>query len=417
MTTRRQFLTATLGSSAIVSLSPRVPGILLQAAEQSAHSTGEKILVVVQLSGGNDGLNTVIPYADDVYARSRYTLRVGAEAVRKIDDYHGLHPQLSGFSRLLENQRLAIVQGVGYPNPNRSHFASMDIWHSARPKENGPAPGRSEGWLGRSLDRALETAEKNQQPAIDLPALHLGQEDMPLALVGRRAEVLSVRNLETFRLDDGGNARWREAVRQAIAAPRPERGELLDFLQSRTLAAHTSSRRVHETLGKYQTDVKYPGTPLAEKLRSVAQLIDAGLATRIYYVTIDGFDTHSQQAGAHAALLNQVGDAVAALVDDLSAHGHAERVLVMLFSEFGRRVKENASGGTDHGAAAPMFLAGPAVRPGLIGKHPSLTDLDQDDLKFGTDFRGIYARLLDDWLGWPSEPILGGKFEKPQFLG
>jgi uncharacterized protein (DUF1501 family) len=233
---------------------------------------------------------------------------------------------------------------------------------------------------------------------------------MPLALVGEETRVSSVDALEGFKLDAGADERLRKAMQQAAAARR-DGDDLVTFLQHGTLSAMDSSRRVQESLGKYKTDVKYPESGLARRLKTVAQLIDAGLGTRVYYLDLDGFDTHANQGGAHAGLLAELSGAVAAFVNDLEAHGHGKRVLTMTFSEFGRRVRENASQGTDHGAAAPLFVAGGRVKSGLIGKHPSLTDLDEGDLKFTTDFRGVYAAVLEQWLGVASEPVLGAKFQ------
>ena len=414
-TSRRTFLKSSAGSAALAALASGVPQVLLNAGARAADSGGETVLVVIQLSGGNDGLNTVIPYGDDAYRRGRPSLGMGGDRVRKIDDYVGFHPAMEGFSKLLEAGRLGVVQGVGYPNPDRSHFSSMDIWHTARPglhsgRGEGDGPGhRVTGWIGRCLDVHAPAARDGT--AGDTPALHLGTGRLPLALVGHELRVSSVAALEGFKLDDGGDPRLRDAMGRAAAAPRDGGDDLVAFLQRGTLSAMDSSRRVQESLGRYTTDVKYPETGLAVRLRTVAQLIDAGLGTRIYYLDLDGFDTHANQAAAHAALLAELSGAVSAFVDDLHQHGHGKRVLTMSFSEFGRRVKENASQGTDHGAAAPLFLAGGRVKAGLIGDHPSLTDLDDGDLKHTTDFRSVYAAVLDQWLGVPSEPVLGGTFE------
>jgi uncharacterized protein (DUF1501 family) len=374
----------------------------LRAAEASRR--GEKVLVIVQLSGGNDGLNTVVPYADDDYHRNRSLLRIGAGQVLKIDDHLGLHPSLGALRELLEQSRLSIVQGVGYPNPNRSHFESMDIWHTAELELESGGGGRRTGWIGRYLD--LAHASDGQ----DVPALHLGAGRQPLAMTGQSARAVSVQSLEAFRLNDGGDAHLRRAIETTAGQPRAG-DDLLRFLQRSTVAALAGSARVQEALKSYSTPVNYPPTTLAQQLRTIAQLIEAGLSTRIYYVSLDGFDTHSSQAAAHAGLLQQLGDAVAAFMKDVHHHGHGERVLLMTFSEFGRRVKENASAGTDHGVAAPMFIAGNGIRPGPVGRHPSLTDLDDGDLKHHTDFRSVYATLLDRWLGYDSVKVLGAKFE------
>lgn len=398
---RREFMQTSLGTATLWTLTPAVPQFLAHAAEDNKTKRGDNVLVVVQLSGGNDGLNTVVPYADDEYYKNRFTLAQGRNQVLKINDYVGFHPSMSGFAELLEAGRLSILQGIGYPNPDRSHFSSMDIWHSARREEDR----RSEGWLGRYLD------DNNRQDGRDVPALHLGNGRQPLAVVGQDVRAASVRSMSGFKLDVGNDTALRNTIETAANAPRKDQDDLAAFLQQSTSAALASSRRVQESLGNYKTPVAYPGSSLAQQLRTVAQLIDAGLSTRIYYLTLDGFDTHSDQAGAHAALVAQLSAACNAFVQDLDAHGHLDRVLLMSFSEFGRRVKENASAGTDHGAAAPLFLAGGKVRPGLHGKHPSLTDLDDGDLKHHTDFRRVYATVLEKWLGCQSEPILGQRYE------
>ena len=413
---RRSFLKGALSSSTLVSLAPVIPQFLLSASAKAAESHGQTILIVLQLSGGNDGLNTVIPWADDVYRRSRPSLAIGADRVRKIDSYVGLHPSMEGFSKLLEDHRLGIVLGAGYPIPDRSHFSSMDIWQSARRDSAGEGNGalasnashRATGWLGRFLDASAGL----NGAANDLPAMQLssGAGRLPLALLGEHAQVTSLRSPEAFKLDDGGDARIARAIQQATDAARAGDNDLITFMQEGARAALRSSKQVQESLSRYKTDVKYPDTGLARRLKTVAQLIDAGLSTRIYYLDLDGFDTHANQAAAHAALLGELSGAVSAFTRDLDQHGHGQRAMLMTFSEFGRRVHENGSQGTDHGAAAPMFLAGGKVKPGLLGKYPSLTDLDEGDLKFTTDFRSIYAAVLEQWLGVKAKPILGDEF-------
>ncbi|QDU37534.1 hypothetical protein Mal4_18480 [Maioricimonas rarisocia] len=398
-TSRREFLAGLAGASVVASFGGPAPGVLLHAAEEVADH--ERLLVVVQLSGGNDGLNTVIPFREEAYYENRPTLAVPRDDVIRIDAGTGLNPVMTGFAELLEAGQLAIVQGVGYPQPNRSHFESMDIWHTCRRKDEP----RESGWLGRYLEAA------GAQNSTDVPAMHLGQEKQPLALASRDVRVPSVRSLERFRLELGSNQRLEEAVRAAVRDERESQDELLAFVQSTTSSALDASERIAAASGGYQSQVEYPATGLGQKLRTVAQLIDAGLGTRIYYVAIDGFDTHSRQKAAHESLLRQVSDAMAVFLRDVAAHGHGERVLAMCFSEFGRRVKENASEGTDHGAAAPVFLLGTPVVSGLIGQHPRLDDLDGGDLKHHTDFRSVYATLLQRWFGVDSEPVLGESYE------
>lgn len=396
MTTRRQFLRR---APALLTFGSLAPGVLLRAAEQSRQHGDDRILVVVQLSGGNDGLNTVIPFSHDVYRRSRPTLALPAEQVLRIDAELALHPALRGLADLLEAGRLAIVQGVGYPQPNRSHFESMDIWHTCARKEQR----RADGWLGRCLERLPAG------PSVDVPGLHLGLEQQPLALASRSLRVPSIRSAEQFHLQTSDGEQSGDVAAMA-AARRDGADDLLGFVQSSTTSALAVAERFARAPQVLEPAAGYPMTELGRKLGQVARLITSGLTTRIYYVALDGFDTHSQQAAAHAALLRQLGDAVAAFIQDLVQQGCGDRVLVQCFSEFGRRVAENASQGTDHGAAAPLFLAGTQVRSGLIGPHPGLDDLDDGDLRHHTDFRQVYAAVLEHWLGCDPEPILGGRY-------
>lgn len=395
MSNRRRFLQTSGAALGVGSLAPQ---FLVQAAER-ADGNNDRVLVVVQLSGGNDGLNTVIPYDDDAYRKRRPTLAIQASEVIKSNDRSGFHPALRGFADLLEQQKLVVVQGVGYANPNRSHFESMDIWHTCHPKNEQ----RTTGWLGRYLDQNMKL------DGSDVPAIHFGGEQQPLALQARDVRVPSVKSLDEFKLQSV-NDQFRDTVSQLAATQRTASSELLGFVQTSTSAALVASDRVATAQSDYKSAVEYPQTDLARKLRIIAQLISAGLNTRIYYVTLDGFDTHSQQADAHAALLRHWGDAVTAFTRDLAEHGHGERVLTLSFSEFGRRVEENASKGTDHGAAAPLILTGSSVQAGFSGDQPSLTDLDDGDLKFHTDFRQVYSTVLGDWLGTDSERVIGARY-------
>jgi uncharacterized protein (DUF1501 family) len=394
--TRRRFLadvSAATATAGLVSLAANTPLFVAESAAAGAEQKGDSILVVVQLSGGNDGINTVIPYANELYKKARPSLVQDAATVIKLKDDLGLHTSLKGFGKLWEEGLLSIVQGVGYPNPNRSHFESMDIWHTASLKLGD----RTTGWLGRTFD--------DLNP-LQSPALHLGGDVQPLALAARDVPTPSITSLDQFKLDTAGSEPRRQAIESAVSAARPAQNDLLKFVSTRSTAALKLSHHLQQSAKDYATTVKYPETQLAGKLKQVAQLIDAGLGTRVYYVTLDGFDTHSDQAQAHAGLLQQLGDALHAFSEDLRAHSQQDRVTTMVFSEFGRRVQENSSRGTDHGAAAPLFLVGTKVKAGLIGKHPELGDLDDGDLKFHTDFRSVYASLLTNWLKWPLQPGL-----------
>ncbi len=396
---RRQFLGGSIAASAGLAIGSPVPGSWMQALASDAVG-GERILVVIQFSGGNDGLNTVIPYSNEEYRKARPKLAIAKNDVLKIDDQLGLHPSLGGASKLLERGRLSIVQGVGYAAPNRSHFESMDIWHSCRRKEERG----TDGWLGRWI--GSHASDKQT----DSLGLHLGGGQQPLALAARGVQVPSIASVDQFRLkiaDEGmiGNAMLSNKSSDADA--KNEGNDLLGFLQASTDAAVAASERLEKALKKPDTESEFPQTDLGEKLRVISRLILAGLSTRVYYITLDGFDTHAQQAVAHAGLLRHWGDALDAFVRRMERAGQADRVLVMTFSEFGRRVQENASEGTDHGAAAPVFFAGCSLPKPVIGELPSLTDLDDGDLKFHTDFRSVYATIVEKWFTDKSKQVLG----------
>jgi uncharacterized protein (DUF1501 family) len=406
-TTRRTFLASSAAATSVFSFSSSVPCFLHQAGLLAEETGQQRALVVIQLSGGNDGLNTVIPYKQTEYRGLRPTLALGPDQVRRIDDELGLHPSLPGFHQLLENGQLAIVQGTGYPNPNRSHFESMDIWHTCKRKTEQ----RSEGWLGRYAgSQAPPAADGGSPPSGQMPAIHLGQEQQPLALASKRVRVPSIHSLDQFRLQGSTPESVRASVESLLRKKQEGVDGLLDFVASSTRSALDASKQVEQSTRNISSGTPYPSTRLAEKLRIVASLLDSPLETHIYYVTIDGFDTHGQQAGAHASLLRQLDGAVSAFFEDIQARGQSSRVLMMCFSEFGRRLKENASKGTDHGAAAPMFLLGDSVKPGIHGALPSLTDLDQGDLKHHTDFRQVYATVLEKWMQTASQPLLGAGF-------
>ncbi len=408
ITSRRRFLK---GSAGLLALGGTPPGFLARAAAEARASGDGRVLVVVQLAGGNDGLNTVIPYADDAYVKARASLAFAPDAVHKIDDHIGLHPQMAGMKELYDGGSLCILQGVGYPNPDRSHFRSMDIWNSARPEDSFTG----DGWLGRALDASAERF------AGRVPALALGMGNLPLALVASRTNVPSIRSVDDYSLQLGGGSVADHALREKLARQLAkhgagESGSDLDFIRATLDTAIESAARLKEVTEGYQPAAPYPQTALAQNLKTVAQLIAGDLGTRIFFVSLGGFDTHSRQAGSHAALLGELAGAVSAFFKDLKGHDLDTNVLLATYSEFGRRLKENASLGTDHGAASQIFVASGAAKGGVFGDHPSLTDLDEGDLKFATDFRSVYATLLDRWLEIPAATVLGGEFEKLAFL-
>ncbi len=411
MTTRREFLRKGL---TIVAAGATAPMFLTRTAlaltnpwdqPLTASAAGQPdwpTLVVVQMAGGNDGLNTVVPYVRDEYFRARPRLAVPREKVLRLSDEVGLHPNLQPFKELYDDGRLAVVQGVGYPNPNRSHFRSMEIWQTADPAGSGPRTG----WLGRLFDSECPDC----QTALGITL----SVETPLAMQGTSSgRVIAMQDPARFGFHpvQGGGPEELEAFRQLIQ-PVPGAEPVIDFLTHTEMNALLAAADMRKIAGRLTQDAGngYPKDPFAQNLRVVAELIAAGSPTRVYYVSLGGFDTHATQGGRHDRLLESLGKGLGAFVKDLKAKGLQDKVLVMTFSEFGRRVAENASLGTDHGTAAPMFVVGSAVAPGVHGTHPSLTDLDQGDLKFQIDFRSVYATILEQWMGVRSDPVLGGHF-------
>lgn len=414
---RRQFLERSLLAASGIGIGSAISPQWLQGAGLTFGDSSGRVLVVIQLSGGNDGLNTVIPVNDPEYRKRRPKLAIAKADALSIPQDLALHPSLKGVASLLEAGRFMLVQGVGYPSPNRSHFESMDIWHSCTTKDKR---GRT-GWLGRWLDQQQEADHNNENQ--DSLALHLGAEVQPFALTALNVQVPSLSSIDQFRFKvdtDSQRANKTDKMERAQTDGAQAKGDnnaLLDFVAGTTESAVTASSRIEKALKQSSAGGEFPDSQLGQKLQVIARLIKAGLQTSVYYVTLDGFDTHSQQPAAHAALLNQWSEALTAFVKYLESSGDLDRTLVMTFSEFGRRVAENASDGTDHGAAAPMFFAGAKLDQPIVGKHPSLTDLDDGDLKHHTDFRSVYAAVLEQWLKTPAEPTLGGEFASLKLFG
>ena len=431
--TRREFLRRTVLTSA---LSWTVPTFLantfnaLQAeaadqATQIATGRDSTIFVLLQMAGGNDGLNTVIPHANDFYYRARTRIGIPTAQVLKLNDQVGLHPSLAGFKELYDAGQLAIVQGVGYPNPNRSHFRSTEIWQTASDSERF----EQYGWLGRYFDNACSGAD----PTV---AINIGRQT-PQAFAAKHLKCISLENPQNYRFisSRGGShsADMMEETYREMNEPALESavdnsggtieaiagqgtastGSVMDYIERTALDAQISSDKIRAVSNRVQNQATYPASQLGNSLKLVAKLIGGGMPTRVFYVSQGGYDTHTNQAATQTRLLKELGDAMKAFCDDLKAQGNSERVLIMTFSEFGRRVAENASGGTDHGAAAPLFIIGNRVHAGLLGTYPSLapTDLFQGDLKFTVDFRSVYASVLEGWLKTSSLPILGRRFQ------
>ena len=415
-TTRRQFLTNGL---AFVGLGLAMPTFLMRAAQAQADGGGAslppipggKILVVIEMSGGNDGLNTVIPYTDLGYAKARPVIGVKESDVIKIGPAAGLHPNLAPLKPLYDRGQLAVITGVGYPNPNRSHFQSMDVWQTGNPTVD---VRERTGWLARYFDKDGHFAGN------PLSGVTLGSA-LPLAMFADSspASVIGNGNDYGFKNDAPDRKAQTETLR-ALYAEGTVAGSNAEFVRNVGSEAYSSSLELKRALKDYDVEAAhvaaYPQTGLASGLQTISKLITGGVGTRVYYLGMGGFDTHANQPRQHANLLGELAGGLSAFYADLAAQGRANDVLTMTFSEFGRRVKENGSAGTDHGAASVMFLAGGGIKGGLYGDYPSLSDLDDGDLKMHTDFRSVYATLLDKWLGTPSAPILGGSFAHLNFV-
>jgi len=378
--TRRDFLKTTLGASTLMSLASaepnRVEGAPPSNRGQDARDT---ILVVVQLSGGNDGLNTVVPYADDEYARNRPTLRLPPKDVHKIDSYLGFHPRMGAFARLYKEGHLSILHGVGYPNSDRDHDGAMRNWHTAEPED----PNCQTGWLGRAADSVWNTSQK------DTPAVFVGPIVQPFGLRAEHVIVPSIQSPGDLTLDSRASRPRIAGLEPAMLDAKDKNDGLLHFVRQCTAKAHANSRRVEAAI-KAAGGAEYPAFRLAGTLRTVARLIRADVGIRIFFTElggggIGGFDNHANQLGNHCALLGQLSESLAAFVDDLE--------------------KDKL-----------VFLAGGKLKGGRIGSHPSLTDLDNGAMKFHTDFRQVYATVLDRWLGFDSQPVLGKQYQPLDIL-
>jgi uncharacterized protein (DUF1501 family) len=403
MISRRTFLNTGLQTSTLVALAPAVPEFLARTARAAAPARENRILVVIQLDGGNDGINTVVPFADEGYTKHRTALRLPADRLHKITREVGLHPAMADAAKLLERGELAIVQGVGYPNPSRSHAKSMAIWHTAdvklpRGRDSDPRSKAALGWIGRALDEDRKPADGSTG------AVFVGTGSQPAALWGRRSAASAIARPEdlVLALADAGRTVSRTDGGTDLAA----------FVRRSTLDAYASADRMAAVLRREERGANYPATALAERLRVIARLIKGGAGTRVYYTAQGGYDTHATQLILHANLLRELSGGLKAFLDDLTAAKLADRVLVMCFSEFGRRAAENGSHGTDHGTAGPVLLAGASVKAGLVGEAPKLLDLTDGDLRVTTEFRRIYASVLHDWLGLASKAALGEEFER-----
>lgn len=362
---------------------------------KGAMADPDTILVVCQLSGGNDGLNTVIPYSDALYRSYRPSLAIEDEKVLHLNDQIGLHPGMAEVRDLYKAGKVAIVQNVGYPKPNRSHFKSMDIWQSASPEQPGGT-----GWLGRHFDQKAVTGPLN--PVI---ALALSKEK-PLAIQARKASIPCFASLADIQAMVGDPDAER-MLRQIQSGPQDPGSQVV---QDANKAALDAMSVLRDKLKLYSPKGQYGEDAFGRGFKQIAHLIAASPQTRVIYFSASGFDTHAHQAEQHEKLLTGFSKAIGAFMGEMTALGKSKQVVVLVFSEFGRRTYENASGGTDHGAAAPMFLIGDRVKGGLYGGLPNLSDLADGDLKFQIDFRQVYATALQEWMGGDAKAVLGSSF-------
>jgi uncharacterized protein (DUF1501 family) len=405
--TRRDLLSR---GALLVAAGLSVPSFLSRTAlaiGPAAIAAGQqgKILVAVQLSGGNDGLNTLVPYGQQSYYDLRPTLALPADTVLPLTDKVGLHPGLAGLKGLYDSSNLAVVQGVGYPNPNRSHFRSMDIWHTARPETF-----ELSGWLGRYLD-ACSCSQGEAMPGVSVGDQLNGLFWTDTTLVPAIASVgaFSYQTDSKYKNDRDSQLKTLKNIYAQAGHWSPYD----QLIRKGTMAALAGSDELIRVASGYQTPVEYPANNgLANQLKMVAQVIAGGMGTRLFSVQIGGFDTHANELDQHSRLMTQLSEALVAFWQDLGHLNKQDDVVIMTFSEFGRRAAQNGSAGTDHGTAEPMFVLGGTVRGGLYGTYPSLEDLDGNgDIKFNADFRSVYASVLRDHLGADAQKVLGGTFE------
>ena len=363
---------------------------------------GNKVLVILQLSGGNDGLNTVIPVRSDIYYKARPRLGIDKLKALSLTDEAGLHPALTGFKELYDDGSLGIMNGVGYPNPDRSHFRSMDIWHTGSQSNEY----WSNGWVGRYLDAQCNGCDKPTQ-AIEI------DDVLSLALKGENIKGIAVK--DPRRLYGTANEKF---FRDVLKNHKDETGEQpVDYLYKTMAETLSSADYIFQQSRLHPTRAEYPKSDLGNSMKTIASLIFSDINTRVYYVSLGSFDTHINQDGQQQRLFTEMNEAVKAFVKDLKDNNRFNDVMLMTFSEFGRRVQQNASGGTDHGTANNMFLiSGGLKQKGLINPLPDLADLDEGDLKYKVDFKNVYATVLNKWLGANDQVILGKKYDNLNFI-
>jgi uncharacterized protein (DUF1501 family) len=374
-----------------------------------SQASSKRTLIVVQLAGGNDGLNTVVPYADATYRQMRPTIGIAEDQVLHLDSRLGLHPNLSALKSIWDAGHMAIVEGVGYPDQSLSHFQAMDIWQTL--DLNGA--GR-QGWLGKLVSGMVD------QDGHPFNAMNIGVQTS-LALSSISTPVPTLTSTKAYNItpdpmdSDGGNARVQALMN--LYNTYPKSSPYAALLDTTALDAQEGGKQLKQADEAYKSSVTYPDDPFAAGLKVLAEAIVQGLGLRVGYVTLGGFDTHAHQQQTHATLMKTLADSLSAFYNDLTQHGKVDDVVVMTWSEFGRRVEENGSLGTDHGTAAPMFVLGNSINKGIFGEPPDLKSLDQNgNLKYTVDFRSVYATVLDRWIGASSKDVLGGTFNAQNFL-
>ena len=372
-------------------------------------ANGNRALVVIQLSGGNDGLNTIIPYNNELYYDQRPSVHIEQGKVLKLDDELGLSPAMGPMKQLWDQGKVAVINGIGYPNPNRSHFRSMDVWHTAETDKVG-----NEGWLGRAI-RDLDPKAENV-----LTGVNFGR-GLPRALTCKNVPVASVANVETYGLlpdiqDEQAKALALKAFSMMYGGT-DGKDAVAQFLSQTGLNALKGADILRTGTAKYSCTIEYAATPIAESLKNIAQVICADLGTKIYYAQHGSFDTHAAELDSHAKLWTDVSEAIGDFTDDLREHDREDDVVILIFSEFGRRIMDNGSG-TDHGSGSVALVIGGPVQGGMYGEYPSLKPADQleGDLHFSTDFRSAYSTILEQWFGLDAVPIVNGTFEQLDFI-
>ena len=369
----------------------------------------DRSLVVVQLSGGNDALNTVVPYGDGLYYDWRPDVRIEPDQVLHLDDQFGFNPSMGPVKALWNEGKVAVLNGVGYPSPNRSHFRSMDIWHTAESEGIGDS-----GWLGRTI-KELEPKSENV-----LAGVNFGR-GLPRALSCKGVPVASVGDLETYGLlPDIREQSAREYALEAfsyIYGSAMAHDEVSQFIGQTGLDALRGADILRSAPGKYSSSVEYADTPIAQSMKNIAQVLTADLGTRVYYAQHGSFDTHAGQVDSHAKLWTDTANALGDFMDDIKEHDLEDEVLVLVFSEFGRRIQDNTAG-TDHGSGGVSFVIGTPVKGGFYGEYPSLKEEDhlEGDLHFNTDFRSIYSTIAERWLGVDPELAANGRYEQIDFI-